>query len=78
MQRKLQEIVAIIWILLSFEKFKSTQLPSEEDFYNDLGECHIDEKWYENTNIVRNLINIKNMGEWHDLYAMIHTLLCET
>ncbi len=61
--------------MCDFKKFNLTELPSKEDFYNDLGECHIEDSIYENAQVVWDLMNIKNMGEWHDLYVMIDTLL---
>lgn len=59
----------------SFDKFKETALPDKADFYNDLGECHIEDDVYENAQQVWDLMSIKDMGEWHDLYVMIDTLL---
>src|SRR3989442_1357553 len=55
----------------TFDKFKETQLPSKDLFYNDLGECHIDNDAYENAKVVWELMKVKNMGEWHDIYVMI-------
>ena len=58
----------------SFEKFKE-QLPSKEDFYSILNDKHIENKDYQHAQNVWNTFNIKNMGEYHDLYLASDILL---
>ena len=58
----------------SFDKFNS-QLPSKEDFYSILNDKHIKDKEYEHVKNVWNTFNLKNMGEYHDLYLKSDILL---
>ena len=58
----------------SFEKFKE-QLPSKEDFYSILNDKHIEDKDHQHAQNVWNTFNIKNMGEYHDLYLASDILL---
>ena len=58
----------------SFEKFKE-QLPSKEDFYSILNHKHIEDKDYQHAQNEWNTFNIKNMGEYHDLYLASDILL---
>ena len=48
-----------------WERFKETQLPLIEDFYNALNKEHITKEAHK----VWNTFNIKNLGEYHDLYV---------
>ena len=54
----------------SWDKFDETQLPKKEYFYSQLYEENISDKDYEKANIVWKHFNIKNLGEYHDLYLM--------
>ena len=58
----------------SFEKFKE-QLPSKEDFYSILNDKNIEDKDYQHAQNVWNTFNLKNMGEYHDLYLASDILL---
>ena len=58
----------------SFEKFKE-QLPSKEDFYSILNDKNIEDKDYQHAQNVWNTFNLKNMGEYHDLYLTSDILL---
>ena len=58
----------------SFDKFNS-QLPSKEDFYSILNDKHIKNEEYEHAKNVWNTFNLKNMGEYHDLYLKSDILL---
>ena len=58
----------------SFDKFNS-QLPSKEDFYSKLNDKHIKNEEYEHVQNVWNTFNLKNMGQYHDLYLKSDILL---
>ena len=58
----------------SFKKFKE-QLPSKEDFYSILNDKHISDEDYQHAQNVWNKFNLKNMGEYHDLYLQSDILL---
>lgn len=53
------------------DNFQETKLPAIEHFFNDLTEepCSPDE--YENAKKVWASYQIKNLGEWHDLYCLL-------
>ena len=52
----------------SFEKFNETKLPKIEDFYSSLNKESISIGDYEYAQKVWKEFEIKNLGEWHDLY----------
>ena len=58
----------------SFEKFNAT-LPSKEEFYNILNDEHITDEKYKHANSVWNTFNLKNMGQYHDLYLKTDVVL---
>ena len=58
----------------SFKKFKE-QLPSKEDFYSILNDEHISDEDYQHAQNVWKKFNLKNMGEYHDLYLQLDILL---
>ena len=59
----------------SFDKFDDEQLPSKDDFYSQLSEEGISDNAYERATIIWKHFNIKNMGEYHDLYLKTDVLL---
>ena len=59
----------------SFDKFDEEQLPSKEHFYSQLYEEHITDRDYDRANVVWKHFNIKNLGEYHDLYLMTDVYL---
>ena len=58
----------------SFEKFNE-KLPSKEEFYSILNDEHITDDQYKHAQNVWNTFNLKNMGEYHDLYLKSDILL---
>ena len=59
----------------SWEEFGETKLPEKEDFYSKLYEENITDKDYARANIVWKHFDIKNLGEYHDLYLMTDVYL---
>ena len=58
----------------SFDKFNE-KLPSKEYFYSILNDEHITDDQYKHAQNVWNTFNLKNMGEYHDLYLKSDILL---
>ena len=59
----------------SWERFDETTLPTKEDFYDPLHLEDITDEDYEHAQKVWDTFNIKNLGEYHDLYVQLDTLL---
>ena len=59
----------------SFSKFNDTQLPRREDFYSLLTDEDISDDDYSHPQDVWNTFEMKNMGEYHDLYLKSDVLL---
>ena len=57
------------------EKFNETSLPEKEDFYSHLNMKDITDADYAHTKRVCKDFEIKNLGEYHDLYVQSDTLL---
>ena len=58
-----------------WEKFNETSLPEKEDFYNNLNMEDITDADYAHAKRVRKDFEIKNLGEYHDLYVHSNTLV---
>ena len=58
-----------------WEKFNETSLPEKEDFYSHLNMEDITDADYVHTKRVCKDFEIKNLGEYHDLYVQSDTLL---
>ena len=61
----------------SFSKFSDTQLPGREDFYSLLTDEDISDDHYSHAQDVWNTFEIRNMGEYHDLYLKSDVLLLD-
>ena len=59
----------------NWERFDETLLPSKESFYSNLNMENIDDIDYRHGNNVSKRFKLKNLGEYHDLYAQSDTLL---
>ena len=57
------------------EKFSETQLPIKEDFYSKLNDQDITDKEYKHAQDIWEKFQIRNLGEYHDLYLKTDTLL---
>ena len=58
-----------------WEKLNVTSLPEKEDFYSHLNMEDITDADYVHTKRVCKDFEIKNLGEYHDLYVQSNTLL---
>ena len=59
----------------SWEKFDETTIPSKESFYSELNLEDITDKDYAHVQKVWKVFEIRNRGEYHDLYVRCDTLL---
>ena len=58
-----------------WEKFNEILLPEKEDFYSHLNMEDITDADYVHIKRVCKYFEIKNLGEYHDLYVQSYTLL---
>ena len=58
-----------------WEKFNETMLPEKEDFYSQSNMEDITDTDYAQTKTVCKDFEIKNLGQYHDLYIQGNTLL---
>ena len=61
--------------MVDWNKFDEEQLPYESNFYSGLNMEEISGIDYRHAEKVFNKFNIKNLGEYHDLYVQRDTLL---
>ena len=59
----------------SWERFNETSLPPKKSFYSELNLEDISDKDYLHAQKVWDVFEIKNLGEYHDLYVQSDTLL---
>ena len=59
----------------NWEKFNETTIPPKEAFYSELNLEGISDADYEHVKKVWEAFEIKNLGEYHDLYVQCNTLL---
>ena len=57
----------------NWNKFNETEIPSIDDHSSNLNLRHISKKDHKHTQKVKNTFNIKNLGEYHDLYVQSNT-----
>ena len=55
------------------KRFKDDKLPDKESFYSELNKEHITDEDYAHAQEVYDTFNIKNLGEYHDLYVQSDT-----
>ena len=59
----------------NWERFDETSLPSKESFYSNLNMENIENIDHRHGNNIFKIFNLKNIGEYHDLYVQSDTLL---
>ena len=59
----------------SWERFDETSILNKKDFHSELNNKDITDKDYEHYQKVWEVFEIKNLGEYHDLYVQCDTLL---
>ena len=59
----------------SWERFDEKTIPPKEAFYSELNLENITDKDYEHVKKVWETFEIKNLGEYHDLYVQCDTFL---
>ena len=59
----------------SFERFSEDKLPDKKHFYKSLANKHISEKDYLHAVKIWNNFEMKNIGDYHDLYLKTDVLL---
>ena len=57
------------------EKFDEQKLPTKEDFYSIMNDEHISDEDYQHAKTVWETFELRNMGEYHDLYLKSDVLL---
>ena len=59
----------------NWEKFNETTVPEKEQFYSNLNIEEITDAYYMHEERVWKDFEIKNLGEYHDIYLMSDILL---
>ena len=59
----------------TFDKFEETELSSYESFYSSKTNTNISRQDYKHAQKVWNTFNCKNIGNYHDFYVQLDTLL---
>ena len=59
----------------SWERFDENKIPPKEAFYSELNLEDISDEDYAHVQKVWDVFEIKNLGEYHDLYVQSDTLL---
>ena len=61
----------------SWERFNETSLPPKKSFYSELDLEVISDKDYLHAQKVWDVLEIRNLGEYHDLYVQTDTLFLQ-
>ena len=61
--------------MTNWDKFTETQLPPKEAFYNNLNMSNISDEGYEHAQKVWKGFDMKNLGEYNDLYLKTDVIL---
>ena len=61
--------------MTSWDKFEETKLPPKEAFYSNYNISDISDKDYSQAQRVWKRFDMKNLGEYHDLYLKTDTIL---
>ena len=61
--------------MYSWERFNETSLPPKKSFHSELNLEDISDKDYLHAQKVWDVFEIRNLGEYHDLYVQTDTLL---
>ena len=56
-------------------RFNEESLPDKEHFYSELNKEHITDEGYAHAQKVWDTFNLRNLGEYHDLYVQSDTAL---
>ena len=59
----------------SWERFNEKSLPDKRGFYSELNLADITDKDYAHAQKVFKELNLKNLGDYHDLHVQSDTLL---
>ena len=71
----LRKVVSPYEYMDSWERFNETSLPPKESFYSELNLEDISDKDYLHAQKVWDVFEIRNLGEYHDLYVQTDTSL---
>ena len=71
----LRKVVYPYWYMYSWEKFDEKSLPRKKSFYSELNLEDSSDKDYLHAQKVWHVFEIRNLGEYHDLYAQTDTSL---
>ena len=71
----LRKSVYLFKCMDSWERFNETSLPPKKAFYSELNLEDISDKGYNHAQKVWDVFEIRNLGEYHDLFVQTDTLL---